>query len=176
MMATRGLIVPENTLTLVPCKSQFNSIFRTKNGQLVVADPTVKLAEGMNLQVIGSGYLHALDGSTAHHTVFSGDFLYKADQLEAFNQLIHFERAKTHVLDSLVRQYCHDATEQNSNCESYTPGHPGQFGFDMKQLEITILAEVNWSEYFYHQLKNWGGYCSIAVILYLVGEGFYTEL
>ena len=95
MMAPTGLIVAENTLTLVPCKSQFNSIFRKKDGQLVVADPTVKLAEGMNLQIIGSGYLHALDGSTAHHTEFSGDFLYKADQLDAFNQLIHFDRAKT---------------------------------------------------------------------------------
>ena len=51
MMATTGLIVAENTLTLVPCKSQFNSIFRTKGGQLVIADPTVKLAEGYRIWV-----------------------------------------------------------------------------------------------------------------------------
>ena len=127
MMANTGLIVTENTLTLVPCKSQFNSIFWTKDGQLVVPDPTVKLAEGMNLKVIGSGYLHALDGSTSHHTKFSGDFLYKADQLDTFDQLIHFERAKTHVLDSLVHQYCHDATEENPNYGSYAPGNPGEF-------------------------------------------------
>ena len=168
MMATTGLIVDESTLTLVPCQSQYNSIFLSKSGRLVQADPTVSLAEEMDIQDIESGYLHALDNAIPHHTEFSGDFLYEANQLDAFNQLVHFGRAKTHVLDSLVRQYCYDETGKSTKCGSYVPGHPGEFGFDLSQLEKTITEDVNWAEYIQHNIEDWGGYCSIVVVLYLL--------
>jgi len=176
MMATTGLIVEENTLTLVPCHSQYNSIFRSKSGKLVQADPTVKLSENMKIQKIGSGYLHALDNSIPHHTEFSGDFLYEADQLDAFNNLVHFGRAKTHVLDSLVRQYCYDQAGKSTKCGSYTPGHPGEFGFDLAQLEKTITEDVDWTQYIQHNMEKWGGYCSMMVVCYLAGMFCYKVI
>ena len=73
-----------------------------------MANSAKKVIGGQKLRRIGSCYFHALDHLREEHQEFSEDFLYSSEQIEAFNNLIHFFWAKTHVLDFLVRQYCHE--------------------------------------------------------------------
>jgi hypothetical protein len=167
MLAVSGLIVEENTLTHIPCQNQFNSVFRTKDGIMVQADPDVQIVEGLQLQHIGEGYLHAFDNSPQVHSEYSSDLLYNNEQVGAFNNLLHFNRAKAHVLDSLVRQYCKKGANGKSQCGEYMPEGPGANGFDLGKLEREIVATTNWAQYAQNKLTEYGGYCSIVVVAYL---------
>jgi hypothetical protein len=173
MLAVSGLIVEENTLTHIPCKNQFNSVFRTRNGIMVQADPEVQIITDLQLQHIGSGYMHALDNSNAVHTEYDSDLLYNNEQVGAFNNLLHFNRAKAHVLDSLVRQYCKTGTDGASKCGEYIPDDPGINGFDLGQLEREIVAKTDWVRYAQNKLTEYGGYCSIGVVIYVVLQFLY---
>ena len=168
MLAVSGLIVEENTLTHVPCHSQFNSIFRARNGDMVQADPEVQRVEGLQLQHIGAGYIHAFDTEEPTHSEFSSDLLYNNEQVGAFNDLIHFNRARAHVLDSLVRQYCKKSINSKFPCGEYRPEGPGNYGFDPGHLRQEITSETDWFSYAQRKLSEYGGYCSIGVILLFI--------
>ena len=97
-------MVDSQELSPVPCSTTFSSVFKTDEGILVQATPAVSKID-LELTHINGDYLHALDtAGPIEHTCFGNDMLYTNDEIESFNSLIHFNREKSHVIDSLVKQ------------------------------------------------------------------------
>ena len=167
MTIRNKLIVEEDILSIIPCESQSTGILKTNNGYFVQAKPIVEIIEVNHLQRIEVGYLHHLNGSIPHHQEFSRELLYQGDQLESIEQIIHFGRIREHVLDSLVKQYCHNGDRKSTTCGEYRPPHPGEFEFELSHLKGKISDNASWSEYLRSKANERGNGCNIAVLLYL---------
>ena len=93
-------MVDSKGLSIVPCSNTFGSVFKTDEGILVQATAEVSVID-LELTHIDGDYLHALDAAgPVEHTSFGSDMLYTNEEVESFNSLIHFNRAKSHVIDS----------------------------------------------------------------------------
>ena len=110
------LLVDSQELSPVPCNTTFSSVFKTDEGIMVQATPSVSEID-LDLTHIDGDYLHVLDtAGPIEHTSFGNEVLYTNEEIESFNSLIHFNRAKSHVIDSLVKKYC-----AKGDCGSYQP-------------------------------------------------------
>ena len=167
MTIRNKLIVEEDLLSVIPCESQSAGILKTNNGNFIQATPIVKIIEVKQLQRIEAGYLHHLNDSIPHHQEFSRELLYQGDQLETIEQTIHFGRTREHVLDSLVKQYCHNGDRKSTICGEYRPPHPGEFEFEISHLKGKISDNASWGEYLHGKAKEQSNGCNIVVLLYL---------
>jgi hypothetical protein len=156
------LLVESKELSLVPCSTAFTSVFQTDEGALVQAAPEVQLVE-IELTHIDGDYLHALNANgPIEHSSYGSDLLYTNEEVESFNSLIHFDRAKSHVVDAMVRKYC-----TTGDCGSYEP-KPGDAGFDIGHLSQQVIPELVWYESLLEHLQEAGNVCSVIVVLYLI--------
>ena len=88
--------------------------------------------------------------------------LYTNDEIESFNSLIHFSRAKSHVIDSLVKKYC-----AKGDCGSYQPNSGGP-EFNIANLGEDLIPTFSWYNRILEYIQDAGDICSVVVVCYLI--------
>jgi hypothetical protein len=163
VQAATNLIVTAGELDQVHCNSQFSPIFVAETGELLIADPKVRKIE-LELSHLGSDYLHALTKSTnVIHDDWSSDFLYTSEEINQFNDLIHFQRAKSQVVDQLVKKYCSTA-----DCGSYQPQADATFDLaNLQDLEKNLEDQFLWYMDIPAKMEQMGSYCSLGITVAL---------
>lgn len=159
LQAETHLIIESAELSQVPCKSLFVLVFRASDDTLLLANPSVEVVN-LRLTHLEDDYLHLLDDSDIIHETFASDMLYTTAEVDAFNQLLHFSRTKSRVLDALVAQYC-----SGEDCGSYKPS-VGTSSFNLEGLKDQ-LSPWHWLGDIRDELTEVGSYCSILVLLYI---------
>ena len=98
------------------------------------------------------------------HQSFEQSLLYTSDEVTKFNNLVHFARTRSRVVDALTHRYCED----NQECGDFQPP-AGSSSFDIKALEDTITHPwaTMWSEMFNIATRA-GSICSLVVAIYVV--------
>ena len=145
----------------VHCESVMPPIFMTKEGQMVTAQPQVKPVT-LQLEDIDLDVRHALeiDGQILHEE-FKSDLFYTEAEMSQFNDLVHWERTRSSVVNSLVQRYC-----ANADCGSYAGPAQDVSTFDPDHL----LAKVNpfsWWQTVKEDIILFGNACSVIVVCYL---------
>ncbi len=160
MQARTHLILDEDPLDEVPCEAAYMPIFVATDGTtLLSAKPDVYIVD-MQIGHLEENYLHLTDVSKLEHPSFGKDLLYTQEEINQFNNLIHFQRTKHRVLNALINDYC----EGNDNCGAYQPALGTSSGFNLKNLEDKVYSPFqiffDWSE----KLSKIGNVCSIAIV------------
>ena len=171
VQADTHLIIEDKQVHQIPCTGRYAAIFRADDGVLLQATPVVTEVD-VTLSHIDSEYTHILQDEDVHHGD-SGDLLYTSEEVEQFNNMIHFSRTKTRVLDALVSKYC-----ESGNCGSYKPSAKSSY-FNLEMLKDTITHPFAWVGELRHNLSEIGSYCSLIILLILVFKllaGFYQLL
>ena len=128
------------------CSSQFPPVFISKNGQVLVANPTVRKVN-FTLQNMDLPIFH--EHTKTRHESADHFSLYTKDELEEFNILLHFGRTKEAVLTELTEKYC---TGQACGSLDFQAG--GQT-FDLNRLRNQIENTISLA----HQFENAAQYC-----------------
>ena len=163
IQARTHLIVEEDPLEMIPCNAAYSPVFlASDNKTLLVATPEIKVVV-IPLGHLQDDYLH-LKTNNIDHPSFGQDLLYTAEEISQFNDLIHFQRTKTRVLNSLITDYC----EENAQCGAYQPRAGTSEAFNLKHLEDVEFSPFqflfDWSD----KLSKIGNICSILIVLLAV--------
>ena len=155
------LVVDVSDGIVVHCDSVMPPIFQTTDGQLVTAQPSIKPVT-LKLEDIDLDVRHAMeiDGQILHEE-FKSDLFYTEAEMSSFNDLLHWQRTRASVIDSMVRRYC-----TNADCGSYTGPAQDVSTFDPDHL----LQQVNpfsWWSTIKDDIIMFGNACSIIVVCYL---------
>ena len=138
------------------CSGQFPPVFISKDGQALVANPTVRKTNitltNMNLPVFQ-------EHTEVRHETADHFSLYTKDELAEFNTLLHFGRTKEAVLTELTEKYC---TGQTCGSLSFQTGSQS---FDLNRLRNQLENTFSLT----HQLENAAQYCGkVGGCLFLV--------
>lgn len=165
LLAYDKIIVDETEISMVPCERSYTPVVYTKEGALITANPVVTRVQ-LTLTHIGEDYLH-LDSNQAH-PIIGEDLMYTQTEIQAFNDLVHFSRIKSHVIDSMVERYC-----GQGSCGDYQPEEQLNGGFSITNLEDQVEEEVFWWKAWLKTLERCGAYSSLICILYFLGTLLY---
>ena len=163
------LVVDEDPLEMIPCNAAYMPVFLAKDGKtMLTANPEVQLTK-IPLGHLEEDYLHLTDTVDLKHPNFGKDLLYTKEEMEQFNELIHFQRTKKRVINALITDYC----EANDQCGTYSPTSGTSTAFNLQHLEDKIYSPFeiffDWSE----KLTKIGNVCSIFIVLLLVASIVY---
>ena len=158
------LIVDEDPLEMIPCSAAYVPVFLAKDGKtMLIANPEVQRAE-ITIGHLSEDYLHLTETEDLRHPSFGEDLLYTKDEMDQFNELIHFQRTKKRVINALITDYC----ETNDQCGSYSPSSGTATAFNLQHLEDKVYSPFeiffDWSE----KLSKIGNVCSILIVLLLI--------
>lgn len=158
------LVVEEDPLEMIPCSAAFLPVFLAKDGKtLLTANPEVQVTK-IPIGHLVDDYLHLTDEADFKHPNFGEELLYTREEMEQFNELIHFSRTKKRVINALITDYC----EANDQCGAYTPSSGTATAFDLQHLEDKVYSPFqiffDWSE----KLSKIGNVCSILIVLMLI--------
>ena len=146
MTANTRMLLDVHDVHTTACSSQFPPVFLGKNGQMVVANPTVRI---VNFTLSNMGLPVFRDHSQTIHESADHFSLYTNNEIREFNLLLHFGRTKQAVLTELTEKYCHDQT-----CGSLAFGADRQT-FDLNRLKNQIEHTFDLT----HQLDETLQYC-----------------
>ena len=157
------LVVEEADISKVDCKASYPPVFVTKdkknNRILLQANPEVQTTD---IQIHHfENYLHLTEQT--EHLSFSEDLLYTHEEMAQFNDLLHFQRTKKRVLNSLVAQYCRN----NPDCGEYQTGSAAS-AFDLDALEDEVTSPFAFLGEWKEDLQIAGSYCSIIILLAVI--------
>ena len=160
IQARTHLVVEEDSLEQIPCNAAYMPVFLAKDGKtLITADPEVKVVN-IALDHLEDSYLHLDDDKRFHHPAFGGDLLYTRNEMDQFNDLIHFQRTRKRVVNALVSDYC----EGNAQCGPYQPGAGTSPAFSLQHLEDQISSPFqiffDWSD----KIAKIGNVCAILIV------------
>ena len=168
LQARTHLIIEEDPLEMIPCNAAYVPVFLARDGHtLLTAMPEVQTIK-MPLGHISSDYLH-LNDEDFTHPAFGEDLLYTAEEITQFNSLIHFQRTKQRVLNSMVSSYC----KGNAQCGAYQPSKSTSPVFNLQHLEDEMTSPFqflfNWSK----KVAQIGNICSILIVFIIVISTIY---
>ena len=154
------LISTEDEIAKVSCESTFTPVFHSQEGVLLQASPSVQTLE-LEIGHLESDFLHLSVNAEIAHTSFKGDVLYTEDEIEAFNDLVHFTRSRERVLDAIVGKYC-----STGDCGLYNPPG-GARTFDLSNLEDKFINPITkYIGEISDKVASIGYWCSIAIVFY----------
>ena len=157
LQAGDHMIIHKAEIEHVDCRSFFPPYFTTITGEILTADPVVRRVD-VKLEP-----LPALGDGGITHEKFSQDLIYTSEEVNRFNQLIHFSRTKKRVLDALTNKYCEDT----ESCGQFSPAR-GTSSFSLSNLEHHLTNPISsLFRSFTDKLQAFGAYCSILIALYL---------
>jgi hypothetical protein len=164
IQARTHLVVEEDPLEMIPCYAAYAPVFLTSDGgTLLAAVPEVKVID-IPLGHLNDDYLHLTDLEEFNHPSFGEDLLYTQQEMEQFNELIHFQRTKQRVINTLISDYC----EGNNQCGAYQPSAGTSSAFNLEHLEDAVYSPFqiffDWSE----KLSKIGNICSILIVFLLL--------
>ena len=164
LQAENHLILDDADITAVDCSSTYPPIFLTAdNATLVQATPVVQIVE-LTLSHLDEDYLHLIREEKIVHTGFEEDILYTTEEIEKFNELIHFQRTRKRVVSAMVSQYC----ANNPSCGVYQPGDSAST-FSLDHLEKLVESPFAFLGEWEDKLAKIGSYCSIAILFVSCG-------
>lgn len=152
--ATTLTLVEDGALHAVDCRDQYTAIVRSTAGVYLQAVPEVRTVE-VKTSPVHESFLQGRDD----HEEEGEDLLYTADEVTAFQDLIHFQRTREQVLDGFVRTYC---TKADACGYATTPGS----GFDVKNLLEDLVPTLTWWDWLLEKTDKAGQICSILTLLY----------
>ena len=160
--ANTRLILEPKDVYFTSCTNRYPPVFVLQDGTMVTSTPTIETVH-IELAHLTENYLHFLEPSTLVHEDLGTNLLYTTEEMDSFNELIHFQRTKEKILSNLVNQYCQD----NSECgSSVTTG--GNQVFSLDSLKAGFGLSIPWLNNIRDELKEAGSYCSILIILYVL--------
>ena len=167
VQAGTHLVSTEAEVAKIACEASYTPVFQSREGVLLQASPSVQVLD-IQIGHLESDFLHlSVDAEVAHNS-FKGDLLYTEDEVQAFNELVHFARSRERVVDALVGQYC-----ASGDCGSYTPS-VGSRMFDLSNLEDRLQNPI--SKFFNNisdEVASIGYWCSIAIVGYAALKTLY---
>lgn len=158
VQAVTHLVVEASELHQVSCDTKFPPIFSTAGSELVAAYPEIRIVD-MKLGHLDEDFLHLNNMDQIKHQEFAGEYLYTAQEIAAFNDLLHFQRTRKEVLDSLVQDYC----TGNEQCGPYQPDTGSSFS--LHHLEQEVANSFDFLGQWKKTMERYGGYCSIVVLI-----------
>ena len=164
LQAENHLILDDAEITAVDCSSTYPPIFLTAdNSTLVQATPVVQTVE-LTLPHLDEDYLHLIKEEKILHTGFEEDILYTTDEINKFNELIHFQRTRKRVVSQMVSQYC----ANNPSCGAYQPDNSAS-SFSLDHLENLVESPFAFLGEWEEKLAKIGSYCSIVILFVSCG-------
>ena len=146
------------------CDRFFPPVFEAEQGGLLTANPVVTVA---NLTVIDMTAQFHLP-TRKNHEIFAGSMLYTDEEVKQYNNLLHFQRIKAHVVEAMVQDYC----EKEGSCSGL------DVSIDLKNTGLSRIDEIRkeledkvnpWSyvEKIHQGAQEVGSYCSLFIVLYM---------
>ena len=160
--ANTRLILEPKDVYYTPCTSRYPPVFVLKDNTLVHANPTIETVS-ITITHLDEEFLHIGESLELVHENQATNLLYTTEEIDSFNELIHFQRTKERVISNMVQQYCQDNTECGS---SFTTG--GNRVFNLDSLKPGFGLAIPWINNLKDELKELGSYCSIVIILYII--------
>lgn len=148
-------LVENGELHTVNCKHHYTAIIKSNQGIYLQADPDIR---PIDIKISPIHDMFTL--RRQNHEEEGDDLLYTEEEIRAFQELVHFSRTKSQVLDGLVRSYC---TQPNA-C-GYVTSSSGSF--DLKNLLSDAIPVIGWWEYILEKTQEVGQVASIVVAIYL---------
>ena len=102
------------------------------------------------------------------HEIFAGSILYTDREAKQYNNLLHFQRIKSHVVSAMVQDYCQkegSCSRLDASVDLKSTGLSR-----MEEIEKDLSVKVNpWSyiQQVRQTLQEIGCYCSLFIILYM---------
>ena len=146
------------------CDRFFPPVFEAEQGSLLTANPVVTVA---NMTVIDMTAQFHLP-TKRDHEIFAGSMLYTDEEVKQYNNLLHFQRIKSHVVEAMVQDYC----EKEGSCSGL------DVSVDLKNTGLSRINEIRkeledrvnpWSyvEKIHQRAQEVGSYCSLFIVLYM---------
>ena len=157
VQAETRVITEPIELSTAACTDQYSAVFITDDGTLVRAMPAIEKVK-LTLDHLGLGYLHQLTDSEIHES-FGKSLLYTSEEITAFNNLLHFSRIKSNIVNAMTNKYC-----QQGNCGSYVPTGSDS-SFDLSNLENRIEESYNIWKKVKSEIRNIGSYGGFIVLV-----------
>ena len=156
LTANTRILLDEHDVEKTACSDQFPPIIFSKKGNMVTANPTVKLANVTLFKINSELYPTHVQGvhETAEHFA-----LYTQAEMRDFNSLIHFGRTKQAILSELTDKYCADQSCGTMGSRTY------ESSFDLNRLKAQIETTFDIEGYFKRAVATLG---QIGGCLYLV--------
>ena len=156
-------ILPEEEINRVPCNGHYPPMFVLEdNKTLAFADPVVTLTN-VPLTHQKESMLHLNEISPVEHPEYDSDILYSADEIQKWNQLIHFGRTKSVLLEAISSHYCYN----NAACGGFRPKEKTSvFNLDDLKPKKNGLWVAIWKVD--RILTKVGSYCSLAHLLLMI--------
>ena len=162
--ARNHLLIEQDKIDEIPCNSAYQSIFIGTKGELLKSEPEVKIVY-LKLQKTKYTFLHnAID-----HETFTSDLLYTQEEIDKFNNLVHFGRTKKRVLNNLVTNYC---AKNSMHCGAYAPSQVPD-NFDLGNLKYNAFSPTHYFTEILEKVRIAGNVCSILVVLIVALSWFY---
>lgn len=151
------LLLDKPDLAPVDCSAVFPPYIQSKEGEILIADPYVR-TEKIALNTLPT-FLEPINMDSWHQE-FSESLLYTSEEINKFNNLVHFSRTRERVVDALAHRYC----EANEDCGSFKPP-TGSSSFDVQALANDLTHPVS---YFWRKALAWatktGSLCSLLIV------------
>ena len=160
IQAVTHLVLQPGEVEAVNCNSTYPPYFMAADGKtLLTARPEVRV-ENVTLQHLEEDYLHLGHSGPVEHENYGTEFIYTHEEIDQFNDLIHFSRVKTRVVDNLVTDYC----ANNPRCGGYSPSSEPPTPFNLEAIKDEVNP-LNWFTAWTDKLARAGSLCSIAFMI-----------
>ena len=144
----------DGTLHWVPCRDQYTAVVRSTAGVYLQAVPEVRTVD-IKISDVHESFLQGQD----EHEEEGEDLLYTADEVTAFQDLIHFLANQ-----GTSPRWSHaNLLYQGRRMRIYHD--PGK-QFDVKNLLEDIIPTLGWWDWILEKTDQGGQVCSILALLY----------
>ena len=168
VQAGTHLVLDEQDAEEIQCNTTFLPLFVLTDQSLVGANPVVHY-ENVTLHHLGKSYLHLDMEGKVEHEDYGSDLLYTREEMESYNNLIHFQRIRKRVMNNLVNDYC----TGNPSCGSYQPASEPIVPFNLDNIEDKVASPFSMFFGWMEKVEKIGSYCSIIVVGSLLFSGVY---
>ncbi len=90
LQAHTHLVIDEDPLEKIPCNAAFVPVFLSSDGKMMLIAMPESQTINITLEHLSSDYLHLESTSVNNHPSFEEDLLYTSEEINQFNDLIHF--------------------------------------------------------------------------------------
>ena len=150
------IIVTGDDSTRTPCDKKLLPIFSSRNGtEFLIAAPQV---QRIDIKLSDSeSFVNMFDDKRPIQPHYGMELFYTADEINSWNQILHWGASKKAIINQLVDNYCLEAGCRNYNSDK------ARAGLDLADIEAEI-SPWKLMENFFDLLKPIGGICSIIVL------------
>lgn len=157
LRANTRLLVEPSALEETPCTRLSAPLF-VVGTSILTADPEVRSVT-LTMSQISLSALHPLSVDL-QTSAFDDALLYTRAEMTSYLSLIHHKSAVHTITHALAREFC----GRSGSCGSYSPTS-GLLGFESL---VNDLNPVGWFEEGLSKIREFGAYCSVIVVGYLV--------